>query len=642
MTDASSQFSEQPFRQFPGIDSLSMDDIIEWVGEKVAPRGVDYQRKKKVRDLALTADGFLLANVDGTYAYAVAVFRKSNGRMTSHCTCPYGWNCKHAVAALLEYVEHIKNGLAVAPVTANDARTVLFSDAFTELPESHMYDDMPVLESNPYLESGKISAKVQSYLSAMTKEALLCALYEAMVKVPEVHAIFESKVNTLTADVTLLLKNFRKALKDGCQGGDYDSWSDSVVPDFSAAREIMALFIESDNEDVLLEEITPFLELLDEQMNSATDDWETGDEFQQCLFMFLTALRTSKRNHAEKMIWALEVIFIEDYGLAEDFEKFLNEKHSEADWDIVAEYLEEHLASKADSLSAYIRGKVITWLSIALDGAGRGDEIIPFYEKRALVTNDYERLVLQCMREKKFDKALQWISQGLEVKDGNAATSLKSLRREIYELQGDWTSLLREEVVLLVQTPSAPHFMACLRTAAKLDPTPAFTSAVRTCLLSYLAEGTLPWKCSAWPSNFEIAPNIPNTRETFPNVYALVHIAIEEKNGDDVLHWYKRIPKGSNYDRSFFHAIALALQEKHADVAVTLWKKLAENTISLATKRAYATARIYLQKMHKCLLAQNLLEEWETYAAYLRGKHARKKLFIAVLDTIDSTALVKK
>lgn len=58
-----------------------------WAGASVAARGWDYQREGRVRDLARTATGALVAWVHGSMRYATRVDRTAQG-LVSACTCP--------------------------------------------------------------------------------------------------------------------------------------------------------------------------------------------------------------------------------------------------------------------------------------------------------------------------------------------------------------------------------------------------------------------------------------------------------------------------------------------------------------------------------------------------------------------------
>ena len=108
--------------------ALTWPDLERWAGDRSVARGRAYQRGGRVRDLALSADGRLLATVQGTERYAVAVSLQAGGkrvRLHSECTCPVGASgCKHAVAVVAAYLQALADGTPVPATDAADRRTL--------------------------------------------------------------------------------------------------------------------------------------------------------------------------------------------------------------------------------------------------------------------------------------------------------------------------------------------------------------------------------------------------------------------------------------------------------------------------------------------------------------------------------------
>lgn len=50
--------TQQP--EFPGIASLTLNDIVNWAGDTIVARGRSYQRGGNVVELSITRDGKLL------------------------------------------------------------------------------------------------------------------------------------------------------------------------------------------------------------------------------------------------------------------------------------------------------------------------------------------------------------------------------------------------------------------------------------------------------------------------------------------------------------------------------------------------------------------------------------------------------
>ena len=109
------------------FEKLGWSDLEKWAGGRVLSRGQGYHRDQRVRELAQTQTGGIIAWVQGGRRYATEVDFEDGG-LISVCTCPYGNNCKHAVAVVLEYLDHVKKNKEVPRVTEQDKRLVLLRD----------------------------------------------------------------------------------------------------------------------------------------------------------------------------------------------------------------------------------------------------------------------------------------------------------------------------------------------------------------------------------------------------------------------------------------------------------------------------------------------------------------------------------
>lgn len=107
---------------------FTADDLIEWAGAHNVRCGRHYQRKKYVRNLAISGKNKIVATVRGTERYATVVeltrARKRSERLQSRCSCPVGHQCgcKHAVAVVAEYLQRLKEGQEVPTAADDDPR----------------------------------------------------------------------------------------------------------------------------------------------------------------------------------------------------------------------------------------------------------------------------------------------------------------------------------------------------------------------------------------------------------------------------------------------------------------------------------------------------------------------------------------
>src|SRR5262249_53893887 len=93
--------------------TLTWDDLSDWAGSRSLERGRSYQRGGRVHGMARTPNGGLIAWVLGTERYATCVEVQPPGErgvaLAGRCSCPVGYNCKHAVALALQYLDALKS-----------------------------------------------------------------------------------------------------------------------------------------------------------------------------------------------------------------------------------------------------------------------------------------------------------------------------------------------------------------------------------------------------------------------------------------------------------------------------------------------------------------------------------------------------
>src|SRR5262245_53208804 len=95
--------SEQRWR---GLTWAAVED---WAGLRCVERGRQYCRSGRVSRLAVTEEGDVVARVRGGGRYACRV--RLGDAIRSRCTCPFaGPGCKHAVAAVLTYLDALRQG----------------------------------------------------------------------------------------------------------------------------------------------------------------------------------------------------------------------------------------------------------------------------------------------------------------------------------------------------------------------------------------------------------------------------------------------------------------------------------------------------------------------------------------------------
>ena len=121
----------------------------------------------------------------------------------------------------------------------------------------------------------------------------------------------------------------------------------------------------------------------------------------------------------------------------------------------------------------------------------------------------------------------------------------------------------------------------------------------------------------------------------------MIDIAILEKDPDQIIHWYDRLPKqGFIWRGSIGARVAAAVKDTHPERTIAVWKALAERLIQETKPRAYREAADYLRLLGRLLTEKGRSSEWARYLAELRTQHARKRALLEVLATLEKKPIV--
>ena len=282
---------------------------------------------------------------------------------------------------------------------------------------------------------------------------------------------------------------------------------------------------------------------------------------------------------------------------------------------------------------------------MALERAGRREDIIPLCLQEAERTGSYLRLVEQFKKATRWEDAEQWIHKGIaatETRWPGIANQLRTAFREIRERAQDWLRVAALRADDFFGEPSLQTFQALQKAAQRAGAWPA----VRAAAMHYLETGTLPQPSTPpWPlpeSGLKNATEPPQIHP--PLTDTLIAIAIAEKRPDEVLRWYdQRKPRSRGWDYGWFAEdnIAEAVVGTYPDRAVAIWKQLTEKQIALTKPKAYEEAARYLRKVHRILKQLGKEQDWQRYLATLRQANERKRRLVQILDTLAGRRIIE-
>jgi len=674
--------------------SLRWSDLTKWAGTRSVERGRTYQRQGRVRDLAITADGRLLATVIGTYPYVVTVrrkeARKASNSIQSVCTCPVGESCKHAVATVAAALESIATGDEVERAPDDDLRWAILAgdaddDALVDLDEGEDERDSPARTgsraSRPRGDRGAASEeRLRAYLRGKGVEELTEIVLSLTNRLPDARTAMLDEIAAQTGDVQQLLSAARREIKVVTAIVPWrESWSGAgELPDYTRLEHLLEQLAKAGRADDVVSLGRTLLSRGMEQVENSHDEGETAVALGECLRIVFKALKRSSMAPSEQILFVIDALLQDDFGVLDESTHEALEAHRKpADWSKVADALAKRLgptpgqhAAGAESGTAalplrdYRRDSLSSWLSDALDRAGRSDQVLDIYEREARATGSYSRLVMHLIEVGRTDDARRWALEGIEKTSEKLPGIASDLAKRLLELarqRRDWPTVAAHAAHGFFSDPSLGTFESLVEAASKAG----CMAPVRDAALEFLATGRCPLSeapgrsgskaksaSHRWPlpTPDEIAlllrrGPIPN----HPHHHVLLDKAIADKTPDEALHWYDRICTASKrsrggwipWDSEMAERVAEAVAHAHPDRALAIYEDRLLANLKVADSGAYHAVGCCLQKIRPILKRQGREQEWRERVAGLREEYRRRPRFIEVLDSLENRPIVQ-
>lgn len=258
------------------------------------------------------------------------------------------------------------------------------------------------------------------------------------------------------------------------------------------------------------------------------------------------------------------------------------ENKSKEDWGEVALTLEKRLATMptpqgGDFSSRYSRERLMNWLIDALKRSGQQQKVLPLLEQEARATQCYARLADSCLEAGQPEKARQWCIKGFRKTITEApgiATCLQEKLRELAEREKKFDLAAAYRAQDFFAHPSPTAYTELKKATEKIKCWPE----VRTALLHYLETGQRPdspagkRKEQSWPlPDPEVAAKADHgLRRQYPDLDALIDIAILEKRFDDVVQLYQAQSKENRWGMGKGREVAAAVAGTHPDIALAI------------------------------------------------------------------------
>ena len=617
---------------------VTLAQLRAWAGDAVFKRGQNYELRGRVRDLSATPDGGLVAWVQGSERYATRVFLRPD-ELVSDCTCPYGSSCKHAVAVALAYLARSEQAKSLPVVPASDPRLALLesqADAATAL-TSH--EGTTVTHKPP----------LAAFLAAYSQAELVSVLVELAQRFPDVRdalavrqMLADDNADQLEAEVR------RRIIAVTAEPAWHNHWDRAGhAPDYGPVLDGLRLLLARGHADAVVRLGEQLLEAGISQVEQSHDeDGRMAFAVSECLSVVFQALPAASLAPAAQLTWAIDALLRDPYDMCYGAHAVLEAPYPPAVWSTVADNLLSRLADlpliAGDFSHEYRRQKVTDFAILALEAAGRNEEIIPLCEREATAGSGYERLIERLLAAGRKAEAEQWARTGIGATARQYPGIASSLREVLCTLRseaGDWAMVAALRAEAFFTRPSLGVLQALEKAAAKAGVAPA----VRAAALNYLESGQLPTRVArsaggtsipAWPlPETGIPPTEQRYPLPFPQLGILIELAISEGQPAEVLRWYdQRSP--ARFAPINADAVADAVAGLYPERAAAIWQQLAEARIAQTKPAAYEEAALFLRKLRRVWTEHGKAAEWQSYVEGLQATNKRKRRLMETLDAL--------
>ena len=626
-------------------------DLEESFGAKTLNRGKGYQSSDRVNEVVRVEPGCILGRVVGsrTYAVRVALDRSENGRIpVTDCTCPVGVSCKHAVALILEYIARMRDGIPIRELTEEQGY-----EEYRDLFDKAFPDSGPAAPSSGATAQDEV--QLRSYLEGKDTPWLVDLVVQLCGRFPDVSSAVRDKMDMETRSGDRLLKELRNEVAHlGSELEDFDPQME-LNPGFDLSRleEVMESLLELGYADELLAAGRKLHRKGLDLIEHFDEDGSLTMELQPCLDMVFKALPHSSLSRSEQILWAIDMDLRDWFDLCEGIHNFLDLSLPKEAWSQAADALLKRLSKQKETsrsqsvFSKTDRERLVDWITLALEKADRLDEITSLLEGEAKKTGRTTPLVNHLIRLGRQEEAKGWIARERQAarKQGSGLSSLDSelIQRflEIMELEGNWAGIQTLKAETFFDRPTLEAYTELLASADRTD----CRAEARQAALAFLESGVLPrerpnWLAVSRQEYADLKQGIQNRKgDRFPKAGLLAAIALQEKDPEQALRWY-RSPIGASWSQGpSANQLAKGLGKAYPDEAVAIWKDQTEREIAKVKPAAYQRAGGSLRQVKKTLQKAGRDREWQGYLAELRERHGRKTRLMEVLDSLEDATI---
>lgn len=632
--------------------ALRWDDLEQWVGARVLGRGRNYHKQGRILAVARRSDGTLLGRVVGGALYTTRVTRPAGSApaiLSSNCSCPYGSDCKHAVALVLEYLDRLESGREV-PEELPDAPA---GDPGAQYDEDSVFlTDDEFGASEEEVGERTDAPTTGEYLNGLSKDELIDLVEDLAAASEEGSRLLETRTRISQGDAASIARAARAELRRvAAEPGWRNNWTgEGHTPDYSHVTAHLASLLAAGEADLVLELGREILKTGTDHVEQSDDEGDTACEVAESLGPVWQAVNRSSLSPAERTLWLIDRILEDEYELCGTCPEVDAWEADATAWSEVADAIltrldEDDIDEQAEDrewVANYARDSLTRWAVEALDRAGREDEATALCVREAPLTHSYQRAVERLLAAERFEEAQRLALEGIartEDRWAGIASTLRESLREIATHDGDAGRAAAFVADGFFFSPSLERYRQLREAAEQAEAWPA----VRQAVLDALTTGAVPDPEQGWPLPDTGAPSVEgHLAQQAPWPELLTEIALEEGDHDRALEWYRELMReGPRWGlAAISERVAAEVATTHPDRAIEIWQQFAAEAIDRKNRGAYEEALRYLRPIRDLLTKLGRRDEWESCLADLRATYPRRRALLETLGRLDERPII--
>ncbi|GAB5512967.1 SWIM zinc finger family protein [Rhodopirellula baltica] len=643
-----------------GWQTLTWSTLESWTGSRTIQRGEDYQKQGRVRKLVLCGDGSIIATVQGTESYITRVSlntkKRSGVQLSSYCSCPVGYDCKHGVATVLKMIADCEAGKRPPSISDTDVRF------------EHLQDDNTTPAPKPSSGASKkqrtTDKQIREYLADESKENLIDRLMKCCSAEPSIRRTLADEVTIASGHFDkLLAEAYKEMRKLTAEEAWYDAWDgEGELPDYSGLQKRMTTLLAAGHADELVKLGKELMTRGTDQVNRGHDDGSVCGQLCECMETVAKAIRKSSLTDEQRLLVAFDLSLDDDYDLAASVAELFQSKWPKSAWSSVADELIVRLHSlpaKTDRhgfVSPNRQREQTGSMAIhALRACGRDEEAREISVAEALTCGSFMRAVKELMDDGFDAEAEELAYRGLRETD----LQFRGIIHHLQELIGELASKRKEWKIPAAiaaedffESPSVDGFEKLLQASNKAKCKAVIETAARRFLETgkrpdldrnqmRRTKATKAWPLPRAPLGQDADQPVSETwHDRGPHYDVLIGLSIKNGSPNETLRLYDTANANSSDSR--FHSaridrlsVAKSVEKSHPERAIEIYLREALSVAAQTNTKTYPLVGKHLKKVKTLLFQNNRQAEWENILADFKTKHGRKPRLMEVIDRID-------